>query len=68
VHLPIVLFVCTRNTYRSRFAEAFFNHATTREGLPFRAESRGLNPPLVLEDTISLFAEGALRSKKSPSA
>lgn len=37
-----VLFICTGNYYRSRFAEAVFNHAAKREGLPWRAFSRGL--------------------------
>jgi len=37
-----VLFICTGNYYRSRFAEAVFNHAAGREGLPWRAFSRGL--------------------------
>jgi protein-tyrosine phosphatase len=37
-----VLFLCTGNYYRSRFAEILFNHAAERHGLPWRAESRGL--------------------------
>lgn len=37
-----VLFLCTGNYYRSRFAEIFFNwHARARE-VPWRAASRGL--------------------------
>lgn len=37
-----LLFICTGNYYRSRFAEAVFNyHASARE-LPWRATSRGL--------------------------
>jgi protein-tyrosine phosphatase len=38
----IVLFLCTGNYYRSRYAEALFNAAASRRGLPWRAESRGL--------------------------
>jgi protein-tyrosine phosphatase len=37
-----VLFICTGNFYRSRFAEAVFNHNAQREGLRWRAFSRGL--------------------------
>jgi protein-tyrosine phosphatase len=38
-----VLFLCTANYYRSRFAEHFFNFLAAREGLPWRADSRGLD-------------------------
>jgi protein-tyrosine phosphatase len=37
-----VLFICTGNYYRSRFAEAVFNHHAEAMGLPWRAFSRGL--------------------------
>src|SRR5690348_82245 len=37
-----VLFLCTGNYYRSRFAEVLFNAVAARAGLPWRAESRGL--------------------------
>jgi protein-tyrosine phosphatase len=37
-----VLFLCTGNHYRSRFAEIFFNHHAEQRGLPWRASSRGL--------------------------
>jgi len=37
-----VLFLCTGNYYRSRYAEAWFNHAAVRRGLDWRAFSRGL--------------------------
>lgn len=36
------LFICTGNYYRSRFAEAVFNHEVQRLGLPWSAYSRGL--------------------------
>lgn len=39
---PTVLFICTGNFYRSRFAEAVFNHHAAPRGLPWRAFSRGL--------------------------
>src|SRR5947208_16240712 len=37
-----VLFLCTGNYYRSRFAEIVFNSVATKMGLPWRASSRGL--------------------------
>jgi protein-tyrosine phosphatase len=37
-----VLFLCTGNYYRSRFAEILFNSVAVRRGLPWRASSRGL--------------------------
>jgi protein-tyrosine phosphatase len=37
-----VLFLCTGNYYRSRFAEIRFNWAATAQRLPWRADSRGL--------------------------
>lgn len=41
---PVVLFLCSGNYYRSRFAEHFFNHLASGAGLAFRAESAGLWP------------------------
>lgn len=37
-----VLFLCTGNYYRSRFAEILFNALAERHGLPWRASSRAL--------------------------
>src|SRR3954454_14403401 len=37
-----VLFLCTGNYYRSRFAGALFNSVAGKVGLPWRATSRGL--------------------------
>jgi protein-tyrosine phosphatase len=37
-----VLFLCTGNYYRSRFAEILFNSVAAQMGLPWRASSRGL--------------------------
>ncbi len=39
---PKILFVCTGNFYRSRFAEAVFNARAQARGLPWRAFSAGL--------------------------
>ena len=38
----LVLFVCTGNFYRSRFAEAIFNHYAEQKRLNWKAFSRGL--------------------------
>jgi protein-tyrosine phosphatase len=38
----IVLFLCTGNYYRSRFAEILFNSVAERMRLPWKAASRGL--------------------------
>ena len=37
-----VVFLCSGNYYRSRFAEHLFNALADREPLPWRADSRGL--------------------------
>jgi protein-tyrosine phosphatase len=41
---PIVLFLCSGNYYRSRFAELLFNHLVAATSLPHRADSAGLMP------------------------
>lgn len=37
-----ILFLCTGNYYRSRFAEELFNHLAKEKGLNWRADSAGL--------------------------
>lgn len=37
-----LLFLCTGNYYRSRFAEHFFNDLAQKQGLDWQADSRGL--------------------------
>ena len=37
-----VLFLCTGNYYRSRFAEHLFNELARRDGISWRADSRAL--------------------------
>lgn len=44
-----VLFVCTGNYYRSRFAEAYFNYLTELLNLPYKADSSGLQIDLADE-------------------
>jgi protein-tyrosine-phosphatase len=38
----MVLFLCTGNYYRSRFAEELFNHSADRAGIAWTATSRAL--------------------------
>ncbi len=40
--MKTILFLCTGNYYRSRFAEELFNHHAERAGLDWIARSRGL--------------------------
>jgi protein-tyrosine phosphatase len=40
--MKTVMFLCTGNYYRSRFAEAFFNWQASKRGLNWQAISRGL--------------------------
>ena len=40
--MKTVLFICTGNYYRSRFAEIYFNYLATKESLNWHADSRGL--------------------------
>ena len=42
--MKTLLFLCTGNYYRSRYAEIRFNHLATAIGLSWRAASRGLAP------------------------
>jgi len=57
-----VLFLCSGNYYRSRFAEIFFNWQAERHGLPWHADSRGLalereNPGPMSRHTIARLTE-----------
>ncbi|MEM0895479.1 MAG: low molecular weight phosphatase family protein [Verrucomicrobiota bacterium] len=62
-----VLFICTGNYYRSRFAEAMFNHEADKQGLEWSAFSRGLRIHLA-PDEISPFTEQALIERDIPRA
>lgn len=59
---PRVLFICTGNYYRSRFAEAVFNHHACQRNVPWRAFSRGLAIHLVDGD-LSPFTRAALEKR-----
>src|SRR5262245_15125869 len=63
--IKTVLFLCTGNYYRSRFAELYFNALASDQGLPLRAESRGLrlnvyNPGPISEETVAWLEERSL--------
>lgn len=57
-----VLFLCSGNYYRSRFAEIFFNHLADKLKLHWRAESRGIvaqwsrNPGPISPETLRRLA------------
>lgn len=57
-----ILFLCSGNYYRSRFAEILFNHLAQEKNLAWRADSRGLvakwslNPGPISEATLEGLA------------
>jgi protein-tyrosine phosphatase len=61
--MQTVLFLCSGNYYRSRFAEAVFNHLAARDGLHWRAESRALRLNAGNVGPISPHAVDALRRR-----
>lgn len=61
-----ILFVCTGNYYRSRFAEEYFNHLAKKNDLNWVAASKGLSqnmPSLNNPGPISVHTLEALKSK-----
>jgi protein-tyrosine phosphatase len=69
-----VLFLCTGNYYRSRFAEMYFNARAAQAGLPWRAVSRGIATelgvdlpgpvsPLVIDRLTALQLKGAVDTR-----
>jgi protein-tyrosine phosphatase len=65
---PTVLFLCTGNYFRSRFAEELFNQLARNEGLAARATSAGLEPACHLRNPgpISPHTAAGLRSRSVP--
>ena len=64
-----VLFVCTGNYYRSRFAELLFNAAARERGLDWRATSRGTDVDGAGRwnvGPISVYAREALEARGVP--
>jgi protein-tyrosine phosphatase len=60
-----VLFLCTGNYFRSRFAEALFNHLAEAQGIAARASSAGLAPHCQLRNAgpISPHTLAGLRAR-----
>ncbi len=61
-----ILFLCTGNYYRSRFAELLFNHSAKQTGLCWKAESRGLrlnpeNPGAISQHVISYLQQHGIQ-------
>jgi protein-tyrosine phosphatase len=57
-----VLFLCSGNYYRSRYAEILFNWTAQEKGLTWKADSRGLdpnmrNPGFMSRDTMAALRE-----------
>ncbi|MBM63998.1 MAG: low molecular weight phosphatase family protein [Acidobacteria bacterium] len=50
-----VLFLCSGNYYRSRFAEYYFQHRAIQSRIPWKAQSRGLQIPGGLEGPLSQY-------------
>jgi protein-tyrosine phosphatase len=60
-----VLFICTGNFYRSRFAEAIFNFEAEQRKIPWQAYSRGLAIHWA-DGFLSPFTEEALSARQIP--
>ena len=65
-----ILFLCTGNYYRSRFAEIFFNWQAQLRGLVWTAESRGLaldgcNYGPISRHTVSRLTEQGIASDQN---
>ncbi|BAZ38410.1 protein tyrosine phosphatase [Calothrix sp. NIES-4101] len=60
--MQTILFLCTGNYYRSRFAEHLFNHLARKQELNWQADSRGLALERGSKNigAISHYAESAL--------
>jgi protein-tyrosine phosphatase len=61
----ILLFLCTGNYYRSRFAEELFNHKTAAAGIGWQAQSRALAVELGANNVgpLSPFALQGLKAR-----
>jgi protein-tyrosine phosphatase len=61
-----ILFLCTGNYYRSRYAEIVFNWHAEKLGLAWRADSRGLDPDPRNPGPISRHTLAALEKRGIP--
>jgi protein-tyrosine phosphatase len=64
-HMRQLLFLCTANHYRSRFAEMLFNHLAAESQLNWHADSRGIATILGADNTdvISEHTVNGLRTR-----
>ncbi len=63
-----ILFLCTGNYYRSRFAEILFNWLAREQQLDWIADSRGLRLEALNPGPISRYTLNALQEMKIPVA
>ncbi|MEI8382210.1 MAG: low molecular weight phosphatase family protein [Planctomycetota bacterium] len=63
-----ILFLCTGNYYRSRFAEILFNWLAREQQLDWIADSRGLRLEALNPGPISRYTLSALQEMKIPVA
>ena len=63
--MKTVLFLCTGNYYRSRFAEKLFNNLAAQKDLDWKADSRGLALERGVNNigAISIYAVEALKGR-----
>ncbi len=63
--MQTILFLCTGNYYRSRFAEHLFNHLARKQQLNWQADSRGLALERGVNNVgaISHYAKSALAAR-----
>jgi protein-tyrosine phosphatase len=66
--ISTLLFLCSGNFYRSRFAELYFNHHAALQDLPWRAESRGFRLNAKNVGPISEHATFGLQKRGIPLA
>ncbi len=60
--MKTILFLCTGNYYRSRFAEIYFNWHAQQRGLLWRATSRGLAIDSLNVGPMSRYTEAHLQN------
>ncbi|WP_417443404.1 low molecular weight phosphatase family protein [Joostella sp.] len=56
-----ILFICTGNYYRSRFAEILFDHLVEKEGLPYNSYSKGLRLSKRNKGPLSVYTTAYLK-------
>jgi len=64
--MKTILFLCTGNYYRSRYAEILFNWQAKQIGLAWQADSRGLDPDPLNAGPMSRHTMAALKKLAIP--